>query len=372
MGAADEHTCTARYARQDCILIVPVSATVLLLANASLPAEAPSPSVEAAAPQAQVDNATTPAVAAQTLPQDAAVPAPAASAAPAPPAKADPNSITVEAKRRPSSADPFENINEKSYEVVQGVDKAFVAPVASVYRDGLPRPLRDGLHNVLYNLDEPVAFVNFVLQLKPHSALKTLGRFMINSTLGIGGLFDIAKRKPFRLPYRHNGFANTMGYYGIGPGPYAFLPIVGPTTLRDGIGLLLDRAFIPTLVRGPFKHPAYSIGASVVRSLDYRVEFDDTLRKLNVEAKDPYAATRTYYLAIRQAEIDALHGKITPVPDPSSFAPKTPAAPAPAPVATPEAATPAVTAAGTTPAEAPAAPAPATDTAVPPTAPTQP
>jgi phospholipid-binding lipoprotein MlaA len=84
-------------------------------------------------------------------------------------------------------------------------------------------------------------------------------------------------------------------------------------------------------VRGPFKHPAYSIGASVVRSLDYRVEFDDTLRKLNIEAKDPYAATRTYYLAMRQAEIDALHGKITPVPDPSSFAPKTPAVPAPAP-----------------------------------------
>lgn len=347
-------------ARQDCILIVPVSATVLLLANASFASETPNPSVEAAAPQVPGDDATAP-VALSTTAQGAP-----AQASAAPPPKADPNAITVEAKRRPSPTDPFENINEKSYEVVQGVDKAFVAPVASVYRDGLPGPLRDGLHNVLYNLDEPVAFVNFVLQLKPHSALKTLGRFMINSTLGIGGLFDVAKRKPFHLPYRHNGFANTMGYYGIGPGPYAFLPIVGPTTLRDGIGLFLDRAFVPTLVRGPFKHPAYSIGASVVRSLDYRVEFDDTLRKLNIEAKDPYAATRTYYLAMRQAEIDALHGKITPVPDPSSFAPKTPAVPAPAPAPAPEASAPAAPAA-TVPVPAPAEAPPA-----PPAAPTQP
>ena len=238
----------------------------------------------------------------------APVPTPASSPAPAAEDSADLDTIIVTAQPRATPGDPFEKVNAASYSVVQGMDKAFVGPLAYGYRDALPSPLRKGLHNVLNHLDLPVIFVNFMLQLKPVSAVKTVGRFAINSTLGVAGLIDVAKAKPFNLPYRHNGFANTMGYYGIRPGAYMFLPLVGPTTVRDLIGLWLDRAFLPTFAGKPFTKPQVAVGIAVVRSLDLRVEQDVALTRLNREAADPYAATRAYYLATRQAEIDALHG----------------------------------------------------------------
>lgn len=205
--------------------------------------------------------------------------------------------------------DPLEKINAKSYEVVQSVDRGFVRPVSVAYRDVLPGPVRSGLRNILKNIDQPAIFVNFVLQLKPASALRALGRFAINSTIGLGGLLDVAKSPAIGLPYRPNGFANTMGYYGIKPGPYMFLPLVGPTTLRDLIGLGLDRGFLPAVVGKPLNRPVVATGIAVVRTLDYRVEFDEQLQRLNNDADDPYGATRSFYLAQRQAEIDALRGR---------------------------------------------------------------
>src|SRR3546814_2446438 len=90
-----------------------------------------------------------------------------------------------------------------------------------------------GLGNALRNISEPVNFLNFLLQFKIGKAAETLGRFVVNTTFGVGGLVDVAKTKPFNLPYRRNGFANTLGFYGVEPGPYFYLPLVGPTTLRD-------------------------------------------------------------------------------------------------------------------------------------------
>ena len=306
-----------------------LSAFLLTAAPANpgtLPAAPPAipvapPAIPAAAPAiVAAPVATVAAVAA--APAEPTVPAPAAAlpGEPAAPAAlpqevpADSNVITVSGHTAPPPGDPLEKINVKSIEVVQGVDTALVAPVASVYRDVLPNPLRTGLRNVLRNLDEPVVFVNFLLQLKPLSAVRTLGRFAINSTVGIGGLIDVAKSRKINLPYRPNGFANTMGFYGVKPGPFMFLPIVGPTTLRDVIGLGLDRAFLPRLAGPPLSQPLYATGASVVRSLDYRVEFDDTLRQLHEEASDPYAASREYYLKMRQAEIDGLRTNKPPKP----------------------------------------------------------
>src|SRR3546814_6026547 len=89
-------------------------------------------------------------------------------------------------------------------------------------------PVRDGLGNALRNISEPVNFLNFLLQFKIGKAAETLGRFVVNTTFGVGGLVDVAKTKPFNLPYRRNGFANTLGFYGVEPGPYFYLPLVGP------------------------------------------------------------------------------------------------------------------------------------------------
>jgi phospholipid-binding lipoprotein MlaA len=227
-----------------------------------------------------------------------------------------PEDIVVTAKRRAIAADPLENINETSFEVIQSVDKAFVGPVAIAYREKIPNPLRVGIRNFLSNIGEPIMFVNFVLQLKPGKAAETAGRFAINSTLGIAGVMDVAKKKPFHLPHRVNGFAYTMGYYGIKSGPYLYLPFIGPTTLRDVTGRIMDLMLLPLAVGQPLNNPFYALPAGVLSSLDDRAEFDAELTRLRTQSGDPYAALRAYYLNKRQAEIDALRGRHSPPPVP--------------------------------------------------------
>jgi phospholipid-binding lipoprotein MlaA len=172
----------------------------------------------------------------------------------------------------------------------------------------MPRPIRGGVRNFLRNLGEPIVVLNFMLQLKPERAAETFGRFAINTTLGAGGLVDVAKRKPFNLPHRRNGFANTLGYYGVKPGPYFHLPLVGSTTLRDFIGNRLDLLVLPVALGGPITSPEFAIPAAVLGELDHRIEFDDELSKIRA-TRDPYVAARRYYLWRRQAEIDALRGR---------------------------------------------------------------
>ena len=239
-------------------------------------------------------------------------------------AEETPEDIVVTAKRRAIAADPLENINETSFEVIQSVDKAFVGPVAIAYREKIPNPLRVGIRNFLSNIGEPIMFVNFVLQLKPGKAAETAGRFAINSTLGIAGVMDVAKKKPFYLPHRVNGFAYTMGYYGLKSGPYLYLPFIGPTTLRDVTGRIMDLMLLPLAVGQPLNNPFYALPAGVLSSLDDRAEFDAELTRLRTQSGDPYAALRAYYLNKRQAEIDALRGRHSPppVPEPPQATPQ--------------------------------------------------
>lgn len=241
--------------------------------------------------------------------------------------------IVVTAQPTPKE-DPLKQANEVSFEVIQAADKAIVAPAAYAYRDGLPKPIRKGLHNFLFNIGEPVVAVNFLLQLKPGKAIETVGRFVINSTIGVAGLFDVAKKKPFKLPHRVNGFAYTMGYYGIKPGAYLYLPLIGPTTVRDVTGRLMDLAFLPTVVGAPFNDPYYTLPSGVIYALDDRVEFDDKLEELRNGDRPAYDALREYYLTKRQAEIDELRGK-KPVVQTPEVIPTIPPVPAP-PVTSPQ------------------------------------
>lgn len=249
------------------------------------------------------------------------------------------NTIIV-THRAPSPADPAEAINVVSFEAVQALDRAIVGPISRTYKHTIPEPVQDGLHNVLGNLDEPVVFVNFLLQLKPGKAFETLGRFVIDSTLGVGGLFDIAKRKPFNLPRRSNGLADTLGYYGVGPGPYMFLPLIGATTLRDVIARPLDLAILPTAFPKIFGNPAVVLSKGVLSAVDERARNDDRLRRIQ-ETTDPYVTQREEYLARRRAEIDVLKGRrktvdgpliekkkapdVQPEPAPSTERPASPA-----------------------------------------------
>lgn len=223
--------------------------------------------------------------------------------------QADPrDDIVVVGRAGHPPGDPLEAINEQSFAITQKADTAFVAPASRVYRSIVPRPARDGLGNVFRNLHEPDNFLNFLLQHKIGKALETVARFAINSTIGVLGLFDFARRKPFNLPRRRNSLSNTLGFYGVGPGPFFFLPLVGPTTVRDFFGNAIDGLVLPTAVGKPFTGTTYTIPSSVFRSLDHRVKIDDKLKEIKA-SPNPYSAARDYYLAQRQAEIDQLRGR---------------------------------------------------------------
>lgn len=219
----------------------------------------------------------------------------------------EPGDIVVTA-RKGTLGDPLENVNAKSFAITQKVDGAFVRPVTRAYEKALPKPVRNGLRNLLSNLREPIVFANFMLQIKIGKAAETVGRFAINSTAGVAGLFDIAKRRPFRLPKRVNGFADTLGLYGVGSGPFLFLPLVGPTTLRDVIGGGVDGLLLPTVVGKPFTQNAYRIPVGILTALNRRSEVDQRLTELRKKS-DPYVAVRESYMRTRQAEIDHLRGR---------------------------------------------------------------
>jgi phospholipid-binding lipoprotein MlaA len=216
---------------------------------------------------------------------------------------------TIIVNARPKN-DPMLGVNTVSFELAQDVDRAVIEPLAKAYKKALPKPARIGLGNFIRNISSPIVFINDLLQLKPGRAFKTLGRFVINSTVGVGGLIDVAKNKPFYLPYRHNGFANTLGYYGVKPGPYFFVPFLGPTTLRDLLGGAVDGVILPYGIGAPFNKLYYTLPNGAVRSLNRRVEFDCQLKTIRASA-DPYAAERAYYFKKREAEIEALHGRGT-------------------------------------------------------------
>lgn len=223
------------------------------------------------------------------------------------------NEIVVEGEYGPVDADPIGAFNETSYRLTQNLDQTFVEPVAYAYRDGLPDPLRDGLGNVVRNLREPANFLNFLLQLKVGKAFETLGRFAINSTLGLGGLIDVAEKPGIGLPYRRNGFANTLGYYGVDSGAYLYLPIAGATSVRDLFGDTLDQFVLPVAVGRPFNTPAYAAPYFVISNLDTRLEVDAELERIG-ETVDPYAARRDTYLYRREREIALLRGEEPPEP----------------------------------------------------------
>jgi phospholipid-binding lipoprotein MlaA len=216
--------------------------------------------------------------------------------------------ILVEGQAGPTPGDPFEDINLQTFEVVQALDMALVEPLAHGYLANVPKPVRDGIHNAVTNLDEPIAFLSFLLQLKPVQALKTLGRFVVNSTIGLGGLIDVAKRKPFNRPHIENGFAHTLAYYGVGTGPYLYLPLIGSTYLRDFLAGMAQIPVLPTTVGKPFNKLYYVIPKVTLTALDERAQDDERIQEFRGLTSNPYAAFRSYYGRKRQAEVDFLKG----------------------------------------------------------------
>jgi phospholipid-binding lipoprotein MlaA len=133
--------------------------------------------------------------------------------------------------------DPWERLNRFTYRFNARFDEAIFLPAANAYRR-VPSPIRSGVHNFFGNLSEVDSVINYTLQWRLKLGLRSLGRFVINSTIGIGGLFDTAAK--LKLPGAPTGLSTTLAKWGMHPGPYLVIPLLGPSTLRDGIGFLGD------------------------------------------------------------------------------------------------------------------------------------
>jgi phospholipid-binding lipoprotein MlaA len=205
-----------------------------------------------------------------------------------------------------ASNDPFEPLNRAIYHLDERTDKLIVLPVAGFYLFYMPPPLRRGLHNVLVNCDLPVTFANDLLQGEFTRAGSTLGRFAMNSTIGLGGLVDVAT--PAGLPYKPADFGQTLGRYGVPEGPFLVLPVIGPDPLRDLVGGAVDLTFNPLLYLPPAEPFAARLAtaAAVPVARPYQEHAREIVLRQELERNsvDPYATMRSVYRQLREEEIN--------------------------------------------------------------------
>jgi phospholipid-binding lipoprotein MlaA len=253
--------------------------------------------------------------------------------------------------------DPLEGVNRRSYQLEEVLDHVLIGPAAHAF-GRIPSPIRGGLRNFSRNLGEPVVAVNDLLQGRIKQAARTVARLVVNSTFGLGGILDVANSN--HLPHHDNGFGTTLGRWGAGPGPYLFIPLLGPSTVRDAFGRVADIGLNPLTYARFRSRTEIDIGIAVVDGLGARLDADQELENIRQTSTDPYATLRSYYLQHRQAQILGNEADIEALPDfDTPGAPPAGRAPQPPPTgATPplpsEAATP------PRPDDAPAAPKPDT------------
>jgi phospholipid-binding lipoprotein MlaA len=197
--------------------------------------------------------------------------------------------------------DPLETPNRFVFSINRAVDIIAVRPIAVLYRDWMPAPGQRGLHNVVENLGEPVTAINEVVQGAPGRAATTMGRFLVNSTIGVAGLFDVASA--IGLSKTKEGMGDTIGYYaGVEPengGFYIVLPVIGPSNARDGVGLAIDAAVDPfSIVTFGISNTAgwiYAGSRFGTTLLDRRSRTLYALDDLEKNSVDYYAALRSAY-----------------------------------------------------------------------------
>ncbi|MGG5817527.1 MlaA family lipoprotein [Falsiroseomonas sp. HW251] len=202
--------------------------------------------------------------------------------------------------------DPLEPLNRASYFVNDGIDTLLLRPAAEAYRIFVPPEVRVGVRNVLGNVRTPVVLLNDVLQGDSYGAAETLGRFLLNTTLGVGGIFDVAK--DLGLPGHANDFGQTLARWGTGEGPYLFVPVLGPSNPRDLAGAGADLATNPLNYVGGEFWSGLNTGRTVASGLDTREGLIDPLDAVRRESLDPYATIRSAYRQRRAAEVARTSG----------------------------------------------------------------
>ena len=193
--------------------------------------------------------------------------------------------------------DPIESTNRAIYDFNEGFDRMILKPVAKAYQK-LPSPVQTGTHNFFSNLDDVVVVVNDVLQLKVEQFTSDGLRLSVNTVFGIFGLIDMGT--PMGLPKHEESFADTLGYWGVGSGPYIVLPILGPSSVRDAPSLIVDFLIHPLNQVSP---TSATVALASTRAVDIRSELLKTTDLRDELALDPYIFTRESYYQWRQNRV---------------------------------------------------------------------
>lgn len=200
----------------------------------------------------------------------------------------------------PNPEDPYEDFNRQMFAFNDGVDRAIIKPVAQGYRAVTNEPIREGVGNFSANLGEPLTAVNHVLQGKIPDAGATVGRFLINSTVGIAGIFDPASA--IGIGRTKEDFGQTLGTWGVNSGPFLVLPLIGPTNPRDLTGMGGDLALNPLNYPEFDNDDAIRAGTFVLWGIDAREGALEATDELDQQI-DPYTTVRRLYGRTRAADI---------------------------------------------------------------------
>lgn len=204
-----------------------------------------------------------------------------------------------------SVADPLEGFNRRVFAFNESLDRFAWEPMTRGYQFAVPEPARRGIHRVFQNLESPVIFTNQLLQLRVRDAGTTLGRFLLNTTAGAGGLFDPAAHGA-GWERVESDFGQTLARYGMPSGAYLMVPLFGPSTVRDLVGDLVDRVLDPlTYMVGPIQ---WWIVLGTSQGLSEREARSGDLHALEAASIDFYSALRSAYHQSRQAEIRRARG----------------------------------------------------------------
>lgn len=195
--------------------------------------------------------------------------------------------------------DPWESFNERMFAFNRGLDRYAMKPVARAWDKTVPEPAQLGLKSAFHNVGMPKRFLNSLFQAKFRGAGRELARFVINSSVGLAGLIDVAGAGGIKPSEEDTG--QTLGAYGVGPGPYLVLPFLPPLTVRDGFGFAVDAALDPMSYVAPF---AANVGMTGTETINMRAENLEIFQDVEESVLDLYSAVRNGYLQRRQTEIE--------------------------------------------------------------------
>ncbi len=218
---------------------------------------------------------------------------------------------------RPNDADPLESSNRAVYNFNDTIDRTILTPVAEAYRFITPQPVRTCINNIFLNLGDVWSGLNSFMQGRQEDALNTMGRVLLNTTAGLGGCLDLASTTGAkRIP---NDFGVTLGVWGISSGPYLVLPLIGSSTLRDGVGkgvdLYVGQVEFGSLVQNVnFRNSVY--GLELVERREALLDVTETVDRT---ALDPYSFIRDAYLQRRKAQVMGQNAAAEKLPEYEDF-----------------------------------------------------